>query len=296
MRPGKSDRIFNIIVTLIYTLLFLLIVYPLYFVAIASVSDPAAVMVGKVSLYPQGFSMEGYKKVVEYQPIWTGYVNTLIYTTCYTALSVFITMLAGFSLSKKTLPGRGLIMGFMVFTMFFSGGLIPTFLQISHMGLVGKPIIIVILGSVSVYNIIIARTFIGSNIPNELFEAASIDGCNVRYFFFRIVLPLSPALLAVLTLFNAVGQWNSWFNAMIYLRKPEHMPLQIVLRDLIVSQSTMMSEMGMESQGDSFAQQALLVESMKYAVIVVATLPIMCLYPFVQKYFVRGVMVGSIKG
>lgn len=296
MRLSKSDKAFNIIVTVIYTLLFVVIVYPLYFVVIASVSDPSAIMIGKVTLYPQGFSLEGYKKVIEYQPIWTGYVNTLIYTAGYTALSVFVTMTAGFSLSRKNLPGRNLIMGFMVFTMFFSGGLIPTFLQISSMGLVGKPIIIIILGSVSVYNIIIARTFISSNIPNELFEAASIDGCNVRYFFIRVVLPLSPALLAVLVLFNAVGQWNSWFNAMIYLRKPEHMPLQIVLRDLIVSQSTMMSEMGMESQGDSFAQQALLVESMKYAVIVVATLPIMCLYPFVQKYFVKGVMVGSIKG
>lgn len=296
MRLSKSDKAFNVIVTAIYTLLFIVIVYPLYFVAIASVSDPSAIMIGQVTLYPQGFSLEGYKKVIEYQPIWTGYINTLIYTAGFTALSVFITMTAGFSLSRKDLPGRNLIMGFMVFTMFFSGGLIPTFLQISSMGLVGKPIIIIILGSVSVYNIIIARTFISSNIPNELFEAASIDGCNVRYFFVRVVLPLSPALLAVLVLFNAVSQWNSWFSAMIYLRKPEHMPLQIVLRDLIVSQSTMMSEMGMESQGDSFAQQALLVESMKYAVIVVATLPIMCLYPFVQKYFVKGVMVGSIKG
>lgn len=296
MKQSGRDRAFDVIITSIYTLLFLLVVYPLYFVVIASFSNPSDVMIGNVTLFPRGFSLAGYRKVIEYQPIWTGYLNTIIYTISFTLLAVAITLLAGFSLSRKSLPGRGIIMGFMVFTMFFSGGLIPTFLQISWMGLVGKPIIIIILGSVSVYNIIIARTFMASNIPDELFEAASIDGCNVRHFFIRIVLPLSPALIAVLVLFNAVGQWNSWFNAMIYLRKPEQMPLQMVLRDLIVSQSAMMSEMGMESQGDSFAQQALLVESMKYAVIVVATLPIMLLYPFVQKYFVKGVMVGSIKG
>lgn len=296
MRQSRGDRIFDISVTAIYTLLFLMVVYPLYFVVIASFSDPSAVMIGNVSLYPKGFSLAGYQKVVEYQPIWTGYLNTLLYTTSQTLLSVSVTLMAGFALARRGLPGRGWIMGFMVFTMFFSGGLIPTFLQISRMGLVGKPIIIVILGSVSVYNIIISRTFMQSNIPDELFEAASIDGCNVRHFFVRIVLPLSPALIAVLVLFSAVGMWNSWFPALIYLRKPEHMPLQIVLRDLIISQSTMMTEMGMESQGDSFAQQALLVESMKYAVIIVSTLPIMLLYPFVQKYFVKGVMVGSIKG
>ncbi|MEG0767904.1 MAG: ABC transporter permease subunit, partial [Clostridia bacterium] len=146
------------------------------------------------------------------------------------------------------------------------------------------------------YNVIIARTFMTANIPEELSEAASIDGCNTTRFFFRMVLPLSPALIAVLVLFNAVGQWNSWFNAMIYLRDQSQMPLQMVLRDLIISQSTMMNEMGMEAQGDDFAQQAMLAESMKYAVIIVSTLPILALYPFIQKYFVKGVMVGSIKG
>lgn len=296
MRQSKSDRAFDIIVTVVYSLLFLVIVYPLFFIVIASFSDPASVMVGKVTLWPVGFSLDGYRKVIEHQPIWTGYVNTLIYTLSFTLISVSMSLLAGFSLSRSNLPGRGWIMGFMAFTMFFSGGLIPTFLQINAMGLVGKPIIVVILGSVSVYNIIIARTFMQSNIPNELIEAASIDGCSMRYFFVRVVLPLSPALIAVLVLFSAVSQWNSWFNAMIYLRSERHMPLQMILRDLIISQSTMMSEMGVEHHGDSFAQQALLVESMKYAVIIVATLPIMMLYPFVQKYFVKGVMVGSIKG
>jgi putative aldouronate transport system permease protein len=183
----------------------------------------------------------------------------------------------------------------MVFTMFFSGGLIPTYLLVRSLGLLGNPIIIIILGSVNVYNIIIARTFIQSTIPDELFEAASMDGCGHARFFFSVVLPLSPALIAVLVLFAAVTQWNSWFNAMIYLTKQELMPLQMVLRDIIVSQATFLREMAMDTLGEDFAREALLAETMKYSVIVVASLPILVLYPFLQKYFVKGMMIGSLK-
>jgi putative aldouronate transport system permease protein len=205
-------------------------------------------------------------------------------------------MTAGYALSRKNVPGKGFITGYMTFTMFFNGGLIPTYLLMKNLHLEGKPIIIILMGSVNVYNIFIARTFLQSNIPDELFEAATIDGCDHFHFFWKMVLPLSPALIAVMVLFAAVGQWNSWFNAMIYLRKQTQMPLQLILRDIIVSAEAFLREMQIDSMGDDVAQIALLVESMKYAVIIVSTFPVMCLYPFIQKYFIRGVMIGSIKG
>lgn len=297
MKRTTFDRNFDYIVAILLIILLLSVLYPLYFVVIASVSNPSLVASGQVSIFPKGFTMAGYQKVIEYEKIWTGYRNTIFYVLAYTTLSVSITMAAGYALSRKALPGRKGIMLFMTFTMFFSGGLVPTYLLMDAIGLVGNPLTIVLMGAISVYNIIIARTFMTQTIPDELFEAASIDGCTHFRFFFYVVLPLSPALLAVLTLFAAVGQWNSWFNAMIYLRDPNHMPLQIVLREIIISESSMAqnTEAG-AMMGEDAAQQALLVESMKYAVIIVSTLPIMCLYPFVQKYFVKGIMIGSIKG
>ena len=297
MKSTRFDRNFDRTVCVLLVLLLLVVLYPLYFVVIASFSDPSLVSTGKVSLYPRGITFEGYKKVIEYDKIWVGYRNTIFYVILYTLLSVSITMAAGYVVSRKNLVGRSAIMLFMTFTMFFGGGMVPTYLLVNGMGLVGNPAVIVIMGCVNVYNIIIARTFMSQSIPDELFEAASIDGCSHFQFFFHIVLRLSPALLSVLTLFAAVGQWNSWFNAMIYLRDPNHMPLQIVLREIIISESNLSQNTDAGAMmGEDTARQALLVESMKYAVIIVSTLPIMCLYPFMQKYFVKGIMIGSIKG
>lgn len=297
MKSTRFDRNFDRTVCVLLVLLLLVVLYPLYFVVIASFSDPSLVSTGKVSLYPRGITFEGYKKVIEYDKIWVGYRNTIFYVILYTLLSVSITMAAGYVVSRKNLVGRSAIMLFMTFTMFFGGGMVPTYLLVNGMGLVGNPAVIVIMGCVNVYNIIIARTFMSQSIPDELFEAASIDGCSHFQFFFHIVLRLSPALLSVLTLFAAVGQWNSWFNAMIYLRDPNHMPLQIVLREIIISESNLAQNTDAGAMmGEDTARQALLVESMKYAVIIVSTLPIMCLYPFMQKYFVKGIMIGSIKG
>lgn len=297
MKPTRFDRNFDYIVAVLLVLLLLSVLYPLYFVVIASISDPSLVATGQISVIPKGVTLAGYQKVIEYEKIWTGYRNTLFYVLAYTILSVSITMASGYALSRSKLPGRRGIMLFMTFTMFFGGGLVPTYLFVNSLGLVGNPITIVLMGAVSVYNIIIARTFMTQTIPDELFEAASMDGCTHFRFFFYIVLPLSPALLAVLTLFAAVGQWNSWFNAMIYLRDPKQMPLQIVLREIIISESSLAQNTEAGSMmGEDAVRQALLVESMKYAVIIVSTLPIMCLYPFVQKYFVKGIMIGSIKG
>ncbi len=295
MRKSRFDLWFDISIYVILGFILFAIAYPLYFVIIASLSDPIEVTSGRVMFYPIKFNLDSYKKVLEYKEIWIGYRNTIIYTTSYTFLSVSITLMAGYALSRKELVGKNIIMAFMVFTMFFSGGLIPTYLLVRSLGLIGKPIIIILLGSVNVYNIIIARTFIQSTIPNELFEAASMDGCSHIRFFFSVVLPLSPALIAVMILFAAVTQWNSWFNAMIYLSRKELMPLQMVLRDIIVSQATFLREMAMDVLGEDFAREALLAETMKYAVIIVASLPILVLYPFLQKYFVKGIMIGSLK-
>ncbi len=296
IKPSRQDRLYDIFNYTVLLLLLLVVAYPLYFVVIASFSDPKLVATGRVLFWPQNLSFKGYLEVLNYSPIWTGYRNTLIYTASFTIVSVMVSLFAGYALSRKPFPGKVLVTAFLLFTMFFNGGLIPTYLLMKEIGLYGNPLIIVLLGAVNITNIIISRTFIRSTIPDELFEAASIDGCNHLSFFFRIVLPVSKALIAVLVLFAAVSQWNSWFNAMIYLRDQSLMPLQIVLRDLIVNQSAMSMATDSGNMGGDAAAQIYLVESMRYAVIIVSTLPIMCAYPFVQKYFVKGVMIGSVKG
>ncbi|HML48113.1 MAG TPA: carbohydrate ABC transporter permease [Clostridia bacterium] len=292
-----ADRVLDAVILAVLLILLVATVYPLYFVVIASFSDPGRVIQGEVFLLPKGFTLAGYEKVVQYEKLWLGYRNTIFYTIFHTAIATFVTLLTGFALSRATLPGRRGIMLFMAFTMYFSGGMVPSYLLLKNMGFIGNPFAYLLIGTVSVYNVIITRTFMESNIPDTLMEAASIDGCNMRRFFVSIVLPLSPAIIAILVLFYAVGQWNSWFSAMLYLRGDEQMPLQNVLRN-ILSTSTLTFETGTEaSYGSSDADaQTLLVESMRYAVIIVSSLPVLCLYPFVQKYFIRGVMVGAIKG
>lgn len=296
IRRSRNDLIYDIVDIAVLLVIFLIVAYPLYFVVIASVSDPKLVASGRVLFYPRDFNFEGYKKVIEYQPIWIGYRNTIIYTVCYTFISVMTSLLSGYALAQDKLPGRNFFTAFFIFTMFFNGGLIPTYLLMKQIGLYGNPLIIVLMGAVNVNNIIISRTFMKSTIPPELFEAASIDGCSHTGFFFRIALPVSKALIAVLVLFAAVGQWNSWFNAMIYLKEENQMPLQMVLRNLIVIQSALSNTTDSASYGGDAAAQVYLVEAMRYAMIIVSTLPIMCVYPFVQKYFVKGIMIGSVKG
>jgi len=299
MQVDRGDLAFNGIVFLILFILFLCIAYPLYFIVIASISDPLLVSTGGIILFPRKVTLDAYRKVVEYREIWIGYRNTLFYTAAFTALSVFMVMTAGYGLSRRNVPFQKYIIAYMTFTMFFSGGLIPTYLLMRNIHLEGNPIIIILMGCVSVYNIIIARTFLHSYVPEELFEAALIDGSDHLRYFLRIVLPLSPALIAVMVLFSAVAQWNQWFTALIYLRKQSQMPLQLVLRNIIVNSQEMLRQMegvGVVQDGGDKGQALLLVNSMKYAVIIVSALPVMCLYPFLQKYFIKGVMIGSIKG
>lgn len=291
-RPTNlSEKIFELILRIILVVVVILCAYPVYFVVVASVSDSTVVNSGALLFWPEGFHLTGYQYALHDNKILTGYTNTIIYTLCGTGLGLFVSLLAGYSLSRNDLPGRKLIMGMMLVTMYFSGGLIPTYLVVKKLGLLDSRMIIILLGSVSVYNIILIRTFFSSNLPSELQEAAFIDGCSNTRFFFQFALPLSKAIIAVIALYLAVGYWNGYFNAMIYLTDRTKMPLQIFLREMLLidTQTDVMD-------GELAGQMNQLKSVIKYAVIVLTSLPIMCLYPFLQKYFVHGVMVGSLKG
>ncbi len=295
MKMLKQDKRFYYINTAILLFLLLIVLYPLYFVVIASISDPSLVGTGQVILWPQGITFEGYKRIIEYDMIWTGYRNTIIYTILGTLLNITVTVLAGYALSRKDLIGRGFLLKLFTFTMFFSGGLIPSYLVVQELNLVNNPLVLIILGAVSVWNLLICKTFFQSTIPPELFEAASIDGCGNGRFFVQMVLPLSKAIIAVMVVYYAVGHWNSFFNALIYINDRDYMPLQLVLREILTSQQHMMQEMN-DGMLEDMTENTMIAESIKYGIIIVSSLPIMMVYPFAQKYFVKGVMIGSLKG
>ena len=287
-----SDRILDVIFYLVMGALAILCAYPVWYVVAASISDSAYVNSGALILLPKGVHFEGYKYILNDNSIWTGYMNTIIYVVGGTIFGLAVTLPAGYALSRKDLPGRGFFTLYLVFTMYFGGGLIPTYLVVKSLGLVNTRWVLIIMGSVSVYNMILVRTFFSSNIPEELREAAFVDGCTNTRFFFQFVLPLSKAIIAVIGMYLAVGHWNSYYNAMIYTLKKELHPLQMILRTLLFTEVNMDTGLDMEL----LARQAQIISVIKYAVIVVATLPIMCIYPFLQKYFVQGVMIGSLKG
>lgn len=292
----RSDVLFDTVTVIILVFLLIITAYPIWFVLIASISDPVKVNIGEVVLWPKGITFEGYAKVLQYNKLWIGYRNTIIYCIVHMAMAVSVRMMAGYAMSRKDLVGRGAITVFFVITMYFGGGLIPTYLILHSMHLTGQPFVVLLFGVANVGNIIVCRTFIQSSIPEELYEAAVMDGCSHTNYFLRVVLPLSKAILVIFVLFSVVSQWNSWYGHMIYLNEESQMPLQMFLRDILVKQ-TGLSEF-LESGGNEteMLNQAMLAESMKYAIIVVSTMPIMCVYPFLQKYFVKGMMVGSVKG
>ncbi len=294
IRQTKGDRIFVILNSLILCLIFLIVAYPVYFVILASVSDAQYVNSGTLLLWPKGFHLSGYRYVLKEERIWVGYANTILYASAGTLLGLFTSLLAGYSLATPTLPGRKGIMAIMVFTMYFSGGLIPSYLIVKQLGLLDTRTIMIILGSVSVYNIILIRTFFLNTIPKELQEAASIDGCGYGRFFIQIALPLSKAIIAVIALYLVVGYWNSYFTALIYLQDNSKKPLQLFLREILLVSTESMKQQ--TENAEAMAEYQRLLEVIKYAVIVVSTLPVMCIYPFLQKYFVQGVMIGSLKG
>lgn len=290
-----GDWIFDVANMLILAVLCLVILYPLYFVVIASVSDPNMVNKGQIFLFPKGITTLGYTKLLQDKTIWIGYRNTILYTLFGTIINVVVTLCAAYPLSRKDMVGRKYLMGFFVFTMYFSGGLVPLYIMVNNMGLYNTPYVLLILGMVSVYNLIIAKSFFETTIPDELLEAAKIDGCSNIIFFLRIVLPLSTAITAVLVVYYGVGHWNQYFNALIFVSKQDYYPLQIVLREILI-QSRQTEAVVSEGAIHELMERNKYAELIKYGVIVVASLPVMIMYPFAQKFFVKGVMLGAIKG
>lgn len=293
MNESKQDKIFNVINMIILWIVLIVVAYPLIYVVSASFSNPQAVSSGKVWLWPVDFTLRGYQVVFQHPDIVRGFLNAIYITVLGTAVQVLITIMAAYPLSRKTLYGKGIITLFFTFTMFFGGGLIPTFILINNLGLYNTYWALILPGAVGVYNVIVARTFFQTTIPEDLFEAGQLDGCSDFRFLLSIVLPLSKPIIAVLVMFYAVGHWNSYFGPMIYLTDKELYPLQIVLRNILV-QNQFDSKMMMDVA--SMEQQKGLAELIKYSVIVVSSLPMLILYPFIQKHFVKGVMVGAIKG
>jgi multiple sugar transport system permease protein/putative aldouronate transport system permease protein len=289
----NSDISFFIITGIIIGVLFLITAYPMILVLSSSFSDRFAVISGKVVLWPVDFSLDGYKAVFEYPNVFIGYRNTIVYTVLGTGINLAVTMLAAYPLARSGWYGRKLVTFIFVFTMFFSGGMIPTYIQIRSLGILNSIWAMILPGAISVYNLIIARTFIQNTIPKELFESAKIDGAGEFMVFWNIVLPLSKAVMAVLVLYYAVAHWNSFFSAFIYLSKRDLYPLQIFLREILIVNS--MEENTILDEAFAAYRQGL-SDLLKYSLIVVATAPIICVYPFIQKYFVKGVMIGSVKG
>lgn len=300
IRYAREDRLFYVFDFIILTVILVLVAYPLIYILSSSFSDKLAVMAGRVVLWPINPSFEGYIAVFEFDDVWIGYYNTIIYTVFGTALNVVMTMIIAYPLSRRDFVGRNLIMFGFTFTLFFHGGLIPTYLLIRSLGLIDTRAVMIIPWAIMVYNMIITRTFLQSSIPTELYEAARVDGASNIRMLMMIVLPLSGPIIAVISLFYAVGHWNQFFNALLYLRRSELKPLQLVLRDILVLNSpaalTDMMASASAEELEALQQRAFLQSLIQFALIIIATAPVLIAYPFVQKHFVRGVMIGAIKG
>lgn len=290
---SACDKAFLFVVILVLTLFFITVLYPCIFVVSASFSSGTAVQSGRVVLFPVDPTLEGYKTVLNTPTVWVGYRNSIFYTVVGTLINLALTMTAAYCLSRKDLPGCNFIMLAFTFTMFFSGGIIPMYIQVRNLKLLNTMWSLILPGAISVYNLIVARTFIVSSIPGELLEASQIDGCSDVRYYLSIVLPLSGAIIAVEALFYAVSHWNAYFNAMIYLSKRSLYPLTLYLREILMA-----SNIDPSTVTDPELQARLIdmVGIIKYALIVVAVVPVLLFYPFVQKYFVKGVMIGSVKG
>ena len=292
IRDTLGDRLFYAVCYLITALFMLAVLYPLVYILSASFSSADAITSGRMWLFPVDFSLVGYRYILKYDAIWLGYRNTLFYTFAGTLINVAMTITCAYGLSRRGMRGRRFFTMLFTFTMIFSGGMIPNYLLMKDLKILNTVWCMLLPGAISAYNLIVAKTFIENSIPGDLLEAARIDGCSDVRFFFSIVLPLSKAILAVLLLMYAAAHWNAYFNAFLYLTDKKLYPLQIFLRQILV-QSNMSADM---LDPEAMAQMQTLQQILKYAVIVVSTAPMLCLYPFVQKYFRQGVMIGSIKG
>lgn len=293
IRYSASDKVFYGISAAFLTLLLISVSYPLIYVLSASFSSGQAVSSGRVVLFPVDPSLDGYAAVFRNHQILRAYINTIFYTVAGTLVNVCMCMLTAYPLSRPDLKGRNLITLIFGFTMYFSGGMIPAYILMTNLHLIDTVWVMIIPGALSVYHMVIARSFIQSNIPRELYEAASIDGCSDARYFFSMVLPLSKAVIAVVALFSAVSHWNAYFGAMMYLNNRDLVPLQIVLREILIMNKV---DLSMVADPEQMLVMANIADVLKYALIVVSTVPILCVYPFAQKYFIKGVMIGSIKG
>lgn len=284
---------FDIIAIIILAFFGFITAYPMYFCVIASFSDPTKVMLGDVILLPKDITFDGYERMLQDETIWTGYMNTILYVGVGTFLSVLTTMMIAYPLSRKAFAGRKAVTVILLITMYFSGGMIPSYILVGNLGLRDTRFYMMIAGMISVYNVIVARSFLSMNIPQDLQEAAAMDGCSPIRFFIQMVLPLSKAIMAVLMLYYGVGKWNDYMTALIYLSDESKFPLALVLKGILI---TTTSGLSYDTADPMLMMERMKVaESMKYGVMIVSTLPIMCLYPFLQKYFVKGVMIGSVK-
>ncbi len=295
IRGTTSDRIFDVVNFIIALLALLIVLIPLLNVVASSFSSGAAVQAGKVGIIPVEPTLDAYIEVFQYGDVWIGYRNTIYYTVVGTLLNIVFTVLMAYPLARADLKGRGVIMKLLVFTMMFSGGLIPNYLLVKDLNLLNTPWALWLPGLISVYNVIVMRTFFQTTIPKELLEAAQIDGCTNRRFLWSVVLPLSKTILAVMVLLYAIGHWNSYFNAMLYISDKQKWPLQIFLREILIANEIDMSQMSNADIADMIKRQQLQT-LLKYSLIVVSSLPVLFVYPFVQKHLVKGVMIGSVKG
>ncbi|WP_458459527.1 carbohydrate ABC transporter permease [Pseudobutyrivibrio sp.] len=291
---GLSDKVSDIILVIIIVALIIVIAYPLYYVLVASVSNPYDVYAGKTFLFPSDFSLKGYKAVFSDPSLYTGYLNSIKYTIIGTIFSVTMLYLTAYPLAQKDLPGRKYISLFFIITMYFGGGLIPTYLIVKDTGLIGNMWSLFIPGGVSVANMILVRNYFETSIPHELIEAAQIDGCDKLKVFLKIVIPLSMPIMSVMVVFSMVAYWNDWFTALIYLPKPEMAPLPLVLRNILIKSSASATVASTISGG--YAELNKLKEMIKFSSIVVAAAPMLAIYPFIQKYFEKGMMAGAVKG
>jgi len=293
IKKTLSDRVFDCFNVIIMIALLIIFLWPLWFVVIASISDPKLVLAGEVLVLPKGLTFDGYLKILQYDQIWVGYRNTIFYTLVGTAASLILSICMAFAMSEKSFAPRKILMVFFMITMYFGGGLIPTFLLLKNLKIVNTPFAIWIPGLISVYNSLIIRSYFMNSIPGELREAATLDGAGQGNYLLKIVVPLSKPVFAVVGLYYAVAYWNNYTKGLYYIYDRNLLPLQNILRDLLTS-SRMVQDL---SEDPEAARQAMeLVQSMKYGIIIAAALPMMVLYPFIQKYFVKGVMVGAVKG
>lgn len=293
----REDVIFDTVIFIILTLILFVVAYPLYWVIISSFSDPTAVSAGKVLLRPMGFTLKGYAEVFKNSQVMRGFFNSIVITFVGVCVNLAVTLPTAYALSRDNFSGKKPITVFYMIMMFFGGGMIPTYLVVKNMQLLNTIWALVLPGCLSVYNMIVARTFFKSNISEELYEAGEIDGCTQSRFFFQIALPLSKAIIAIMVLYYGVGHWNSYFSALLYISDQDKYPLQLVLRNILITNQTALSQTATTAAARAALQeQQQLIDVMKYSLIIISSVPVLIMYPLVQKHFVKGVMIGSVKG